>query len=374
MDKELEQKIVKFGACYDKDIKFQKCAFDLEDCKLDGVFVHSSGMNFGDSMRCSHDLVLPDAGGVTASGGVTMGRCTNPKDGVQCTNRADSCEYPGDYLHVDESCTLQNDLIKNSTTRFPYCIKESSNDLTTITNLMTCVWSRDDCENSELGMFHAATTITDKNSDLDSYDQLQDGCDCSLVHTGGCMDINNDKSTFYCATTLQGCNVDRRFVGVRELLHRYAIDCRLCQGSGNSVLTDGAREAIGPPRLSNMILTPSPAHISPPHINAPPILFRTKPPYFAVEEQRESEEQQESQNMFVTNKNIDNTPLSSGAIAGSIVGSVAAIFLIINVVGYYFIRKKKKNTTLREAHSEGMDISCNGETMEGIEKIGYEES
>ena len=179
---------------------------------------------------------------------MTMGRCRNPSDGVNCTNRVESCKYPEDFTSVDERCTLKQDLLKNNNTQFPFCKKKikkkqlgdkkKKDDDST---MITCVWSEEDCDRSDLGTFHAATVVDDEDYDSD-FNYLRDGCDCSLVHTGGC--IHDDATSFHCAISPAACSEETTFVDVRKLLHEYRYDCRLCQGSGNSYLTDGAKDAM----------------------------------------------------------------------------------------------------------------------------------
>jgi len=360
----LVQQYVALGACYEDDDVFQKCAYELSDCSspANDTFIPSFDItkrNDTASMFCydkSKNGIQLDFHGGTQG---LFGRCTHTNDSVECTNKAQSCEFPSKFKENDKTCTLHHDLVSMlgmvENTLFPVCQN---------TDARVCVWSEDDCLRDELGLFSAA---------------IHNECDCSNVQTGACL----HDDAFHCVTSSLSCGASGSvYFGIRDLLTG-GIDCRLCKGENNFNYTDGILDIMP----EEFIVTAEPSQQPSSSPTASPTLKGTSLPPVSRPSREKIPQYRTKQptpwsTIFPTFDtksmvgNNNNNSIQNAPLAGLIIGIALSIFIGIGMCLYACMQKTKgsmkirKNRRPRESFSTSLTLLPDGsETMKDITKI-----
>lgn len=204
------KRVVEMGACM-KDGKVVRCAAEPFECTGEEMY-EPHAQDAGIQRRCN-----PNNG--------KMGRCLKENT---CSMRETDCAEDTNISNFDpeyDGCTYQRDRLEEwnvdepAFTQFGSCRNTETGDY-------FCIYSPEDCDESESDVY-----ATPKET-LDAGVQ----CDCSEVHTWGCMYDPFGSGPSFCSVSEDGCRAtgylvfsplyqrDQRAANLAE----FGLDCRLC--------------------------------------------------------------------------------------------------------------------------------------------------
>jgi len=193
--------VVESGGCYADD-NLLHCALESKECKVSTVFKSTIEMRELGHVPCAADHI-------------EAGYCAAQFDDTGCTNIAEGCEFPDDYMPL-ETCTIHSDLFNKVPTYFGHC-RERSN-IRGDWGKYRCSWQSSECIPTMEEWNHAREP-----------EAFFDGCNCEHVHTGACSYVEEGTTNYFCAVSELGCNDPSNYIMAVDVTEKTGMDCRLCQ-------------------------------------------------------------------------------------------------------------------------------------------------
>ena len=332
------------GACQDDKkttSSFVLCAMESTDCPDSTTFISSQKL-YEQGLSCPITLTR------------NWGECTSTGDQVECTNKAESCNYDFRFERQQQNCNIYQNTETNIPTYFSSCSPRTDNNDRDWKDIR-CVWDQSECDKS---------TERWEEAQLPN-NAWFNGCLCEDVFTGVCKEdpsITTTSTTtttsssssgggeeekehyqYYCAVSAKGCTDPSSYIPQRLLAkNNINISCPLCPSSPSRSRSPSMTTSSSSPPVSSApmksvgSLRPSfspslsPITISPPlTYDAPSQLPVTDKEQTIAEEYYGSGFDVISGNGSGNNSDELQVLLPAGAIAGIIIVVVIIIILVV---------------------------------------------
>mmetsp|Transcript_36917 Transcript_36917/g.42529 ORF Transcript_36917/g.42529 Transcript_36917/m.42529 type:complete len:348 (+) Transcript_36917:131-1174(+) len=304
----LATQLLTAGACYDRGEIFQVCALQPVECARNNQTFHSSlWLTSNNPIQATACSLQENIKNIPA-----MGRCDAESERFICTSHKTACRFSAAFQDYDSDCRVVHDYKTNSffdKSYFPRC--EVDSDVVGHDNLEDfCVWQFNECPSDKYDF-----DVAD-----DFFANGKPNCQCDQVKVGACISSKSNEG-YFCALSKEVCDTEDNYSYLKALQveSQLNITCKLCD---TLPITDtqgtGGNMPSSPPMTPIQPATPRPS-----------TRFTSSPTLLPSSSQLTGDLfLQNEGDLLVVN---EKKSLTSGQIAGIVIGTLVVLLIIVGV-------------------------------------------